>query len=171
MAIDNIVMSDKNTGNKIYPVTSLKNLVDAQDLLTTEDVNITPSSSQIPVLGQNVNNVSNFSSRISKLQDFWAYYFTGTFNVKKDMFLDSANSFDTPRRVLFNVPDGFNPNQLQLQTFIGRQRGVPETRNFLFRYLHGNIHWDGFEYTTGFDPNNLPDSFDLEIMGILYSNI
>lgn len=169
MAIKRVVLSDNRTGDKIYPRNSYDNLDDIPSNLLTDDyLNVGATDTQQPTLGPKVNNVSGWSSRTINLNGFKLFFFTGTFNVKKDMFLSEWHSID---RVLFFLPQGILKNDANVQVLNASISGQALNNSLIFRNFNDNnsVSWENFSQAT--DPKSLPDSLGIYISGMINSKI
>lgn len=168
MTIKNVVLSDNQTGDKIYPRNSYDNLDNIpSNLLTNDYLNVGATDTQLPTLGPNVNSISNWSSRTINLNGFKLYFFSGYFNVKKDMFLADWHS---DKRVLFFLPkeitDNANP-----QTMNANISGQTLKNPLIFRTFADNnsVSWEDFSQAT--DPKSLPDTLNISLSGMINSLI
>lgn len=170
MAIKNVVLTDNQTGDKIYPKTSYDNLDNVpSNLLTNDYLNVGATDTQLPTLGKNVNSLSNWSSRTINLNGFKLYFFTGYFNVKKDMFLSDWNS---DNRVLFFLPQGIlknDTNEANAQVMNASITGQALNNSLIFRTFTNNnsVSWENFSQAT--DPKSLPDSLGIYLSGMINS--
>lgn len=168
MTIKKVVLSDNQTGDKIYPRTSYDNLDNIpSNLLTNDYLNVGASDTQQPTLGPNVNSLGNWESRTINLNGFKLYFFSGYFNVKKAMFLTEWHS---DKRVLFFLPQGIQEgtNAQQFNAVIDRKF----SRNFLiFRNFTDNNSVSFEDFNQDIDPKSLPDSFQIYIHGMINSHI
>lgn len=168
MTIKKVVLSDNQTGDKIYPRNSYDNLDNVPSNLLTDDyLNVGASDTQQPTLGPNVNSLGNWSSRTINLNGFKLYFFAGYFNVKKAMFLADWHS---DKRVLFFLPQGIQEgaNPQPFNAIIDRKF----SRNFLiFRNFTDNnsVSFEAFNQDT--DTKSLPDNFQIYIHGVINSSI
>lgn len=168
MAIKRVVLSDNRTGDKIYPRNSYDNLDDIPSNLLTDDyLNVGATDTQQPTLGPKVNNVSGWSSRTINLNGFKLYFFTGYFNVKKDMFLADWHS---DKRVLFFLPQGIQEGT-NTQVMNASITGQALNNFLIFRNFTDNnsVSWENFSQAT--DPKSLPDSLGIYISGMINSKI
>lgn len=171
MAIKNVVLSDNQTGDKIYPRTSYDNLDNIpSDLLTYDYLNVGATDTQLPTLGPNVNSLSNWSSRTINLNGFKLYFFSGYFNVKKDMFLNQSANWHSDKQVLF-----FLSKEILADTNIQMMKGFLNnslSQDFLiFRTFSdiNSVSWETFDQTA--DPTKFPDNFNIYINGMINSKI
>ena len=168
MTIKKVVLSDNRTGDKIYPRNSYDNLDDIPSNLLTDDyLNVGDSNTQLPTLGKDVNSVSSWESRTINLNGFKLFFFTGFFNIKKDMLSTDWHSDD---RVLFFLPkeiaDNTNP-----QTMNAYVKGQTLKSRLIFRTFSDNNSVSFEDFSQATDPKSFPDSFDISLSGMINSKI
>lgn len=169
MTIKNVVLTDNQTGDKIYPRNSYDNLDNIPSNLLTDDyLTVGTSNTQQPTLGPNVNTLSNWESRTINLNGFKLYFFNGYFNVKKDMFLTEWHS---DKRVLFFLPQGILSDGANVQAMNAYIGGRQLNNPLIFRTFNDNnsVSWEAFDQTA--DPTKFPDNFQIYVYGMINSAV
>ena len=168
MTIKKVVLSDNQTGDKIYPRTSYDNLDNIpSDLLTYDYLNVGATDTQLPTLGQDVNSLSYWSSRTINLNGFKLFFFIGYFNIKKDMLLTNWHS---DKRVLFFLPKEIT-NDTNPQTMNAYFKGQTLKGRLIFRIFNDNNSVSFEDFSQATDPKSLPDSIDISLSGMINSKI
>ena len=170
MAIKKVVLSDNQNGDKIYPRTSYDNLDDIPSNLLTDDyLNVGASDTQQPTLGPNVNKLDYWASRTINLNGFKLYFFSGYFNIKKDIF---SNQWHDDKRVLFYLPKEILTNDTNVQWMRAAVNNKFAQDPLIFRTFADNnsVSWEDFRQSEDLR-KSFPDNFYISINGMINSHI
>lgn len=169
MTIKNVVLTDNQTGDKIYPRNSYDNLDNIpSNLLTNDYLNVGAPDTQQPTLGPNVNSLGNWESRTINLNGFKLYFFSGYFNIKKAMF---STEWHSPKRVLFFLPQGITDDGANVQTMNAYFGGRTLNDPLIFRTFNDNnsVSWE--DSSQPIDTSKLPDNFQIYVYGMINTHI